>query len=71
MSAASLGSYHIRGMTDSGGSPNAEIDTVAVEHWNDGSLKVTLVNGRVISIRDAYTKRMLEDILGVDFSNLS
>ena len=71
MSAAALDVFHIRGMTDVAGSPGVEIATVAVSRWNDGSLKVTLASGRVLSIRDVVTKQMLEEILGVDFTNLS
>lgn len=68
--AQSLGDYHIRGLTDSGGSPDATIATVAVQHFDDGSLKATLSSGRVLSIRDQYAKLLFEAILGVDFTNL-
>lgn len=42
MAQAILGTYHLRGMTDNAGSPNAEIDTVKVEHYGDGTIRYTV-----------------------------
>lgn len=63
--ASKLTDYHVRGMTDTAGSPGTAIATEAVEHWSDGSVRYADPNGNVIVIRDAQAKKLLEDVLSI------
>ncbi len=61
---AKLTDYHIRGLTDSSGSPGSTIDTIAVEHHDDGSIRFTR-NGRVVVLRDQHAQKLIFDALNL------
>ena len=63
--AAKLTAYHVRGLNDSAGSPGTTIATVAVEHWDDGTIRYTRANGRPVVVRGPGAQKLLADILGI------
>jgi len=62
---AKLTDYHIRGMTDNAGSPNATIATEAVELHDDGSVYYTRPNGLKVRLQGPTVRKLLEDVLGI------
>lgn len=65
MALASLGTYHVRGMTDVAGSPGVEIATVKVDVYGDASIRFTAANGASVQIRDVEAFKLLSEALGV------
>lgn len=60
---AILTDFHLRGMTDLAGAPNAAIDTIAIEHHSDGTIKYTAANGKQYTIRDVNALILIGDCL--------
>lgn len=65
--AGELTPFHIRGMTDSAGSPGVEVATTAVSHQNDGSVTFTAANGRKYRITDPQALKLLGEVLNLNF----
>jgi hypothetical protein len=59
--------YHIRGMTDSAGSPGATIETTKFDHWNDGSFRFTL-DGKTYKVRGGTaTAKLFQHLFGIGY----
>lgn len=75
-SPTKVSDFHIRGMTDVGGTPTATIDTIAVEQWSDGTIRwvrATPGGGEsgdpiVVKITDQDALRLLADALNINLA---
>jgi hypothetical protein len=62
---AKVTAYHMRGLSDSGGSPGSTIATKAVDKYGDGSFRFSDGNETVI-ITDPAALRLLAILINVE-----